>query len=60
MEKIKVKVYNKYEMDYIRRCNRIGESLTTNFQIWEDREVNESELMALIANGEEILINGSV
>ena len=60
MDKIKVKVYNEYEAEYIRRCNNNGCSPTTNFQLWEGREVTESELMTLIANGETILINGVV
>lgn len=53
----KVKVYNQYEADYLRNAAMIGESVTSNFQLWEDREVDESELLNLVRRGEKVLVN---
>jgi len=54
---MKVKVYNQYEIDYLRAANRHGVTVTSNFDLWEEREITEEELLNLARRGEKILVN---
>lgn len=54
---MRVKVYNKYEADYLNWARRHSASVTSNFDLWEERDITEEELLRLVRNGEKVLVN---
>ena len=56
--RIKIEVYDKYEVDYVSDMRWKGESLTTGNSYWKPMVVSEQELLNLIKQGNKILVNG--
>lgn len=54
---VRVKVYNKYEASYLNWARRNFASVTSTFDLWEERDVTEEELLRLVRNGEKVLVN---
>lgn len=54
---VRVKVYNKYEASYLDWARRNFASVTSTFDLWEERDVTEEELLRLVRNGEKVLVN---
>ena len=57
--RIKIEVYDKYEVDYVSVMRWKGESLTTGNSYWKPMVVSEQELLDFIKQGNKILVNGT-